>query len=602
MSWIEQEVTGALERGEFVPYFQPLVEIRTGTVEGFEVLARWKHPTRGLVAPDKFIPIMMEQRGLINALTVCLLKQTFVIAGEIPSNIGFSVNVSPTQLHDRSLPSLLACMAKHAKFDLHRLTVEVTESALLDDLTLAGQVAADLKALGIKLALDDFGTGYSSLLHLQALPFDEIKVDGSFVRTMVQSRQSRKITAAVISLGQSLGLRTIAEGVEETSQAELLIWQGCNLAQGWLYERPVPADRLHEVLAKQQPVINPASSTSHGASDAVATMIARPVDRVSHLRAIYDGAPVGLCLLDDELRFISLNSRFAEIDRLSIDAHLGRDVEEVSPHLYGQMESYLRRALLGEAISSIEIESPTSAAGALRGTLLASFQPARDEAGEVIGVSVSVMDMTELKQKEQALRETEKQSQVMFEKLKASEAQLHAIFHAAPVGIVLAEAPSGTVVSANPKALAIFGDELRPGMKWAEMNARVTNEAGEPVLSAEMPMLRAIQNNECTEGLELCYRQPGKPPVWLSVSASPIFCDNGDIVGGVIAVLEIDNPKRRRLRLVDVARELSAAYTQMPGVLGPHAPHIAPEAVAHLEDEDSHHDLPAHPLIRRGAA
>jgi len=577
MSWIEQEVTGALDRGEFVPYFQPLVEIRTGRIEGFEVLARWNHPTRGLVAPDRFIPI-------------------------IPDAIGFSVNISPTQLHDRSLPSLVSCMAKHAKFDLHRLTVEVTESALLDDLTLAGEVAADLKSHGIKLALDDFGTGYSSLLHLQAFPFDEIKVDGSFVRTMVQSRQSRKITAAVINLGQSLGLRTIAEGVEETSQAELLIWQGCNLAQGWLYGRPEPAERLLEVLAKPQPVIDPSASTSRGVSEAVATMNARPVDRVSHLRAIYDGAPVGLCLLDDGLRFISLNSRFAEIDGLTIDAHLGRNVEDVCPELYAQMECYLRRALLGEAISSIEIENLAQVSGAPMATLLASFQPARDEAGEVIGVSVSVTDMTELKQKEEALRATEQQSRVTMEKLRASEAQLHAIFQAAPVGVVLAEAPSGVVVSANPKALAIFGDDLRPGRKWGDIASKATDETGNHFRPDEMPMLRAIQNSEFTDGLELCYRQPGEPGVWLSVSASPIFNEDGEVAGGVIAVLEIDNPKRRKLRLVDVARELSTAYNQMPGVLGPHVTQVPSEPAAHLAEENAQRGLPAHPLIRRGAA
>ncbi|HEY4354339.1 MAG TPA: EAL domain-containing protein [Acidobacteriaceae bacterium] len=602
MSWIQQEVTGALDRGEFVPYFQPLVEIRTGHIEGFEVLARWNHPTRGLVAPDKFIPIMMEQRGLINALTVCLLRQTFAIALQVPDAIGFSVNVSPTQLHDRSLPSLLSCMAKGAGFDLHRLTVEVTESALLDDLTLAGEVAADLKSRGIKLALDDFGTGYSSLLHLQALPFDEIKVDGSFVRTMVQSRQSRKITSAVISLGQSLGLRTIAEGVEEASQAELLIWQGCNLAQGWLYERPVPAERLLEVLARPQLVIDPTASTSHGVSEAVATMNARPVDRVSHLRAIYDGAPVGLCLLDDELRFISLNSRFAEIDGLSIDAHLGRSVGDVSPGLYVQMERYLRRALFGEAVSSIEIENPSSVSGVSMTTLLASFQPARDEAGEVIGVSLSVTDMTDLKQKEQALLETEQQSRVTLEKLRASEAQLHAIFQAAPVGIVLAQAPSGIVVSANPKALAIFGDDLRPGSRWADIASRATDEAGNHFRPDEMPMLRAIQNSEFTEGLELCFRRLGKPGVWLSVSASPIFAEDGEVAGGVLAVLEVDNPRRRKLRLVDVARELATAYNQMPGVLGPHVAHTASEPATAAAEDGSQRGVPAHPLIRRGAA
>jgi EAL domain-containing protein (putative c-di-GMP-specific phosphodiesterase class I) len=129
------------------------------------------------------------------------------------------------QLHDRSLPKLLELMADEAEFELNRLTVELTESALVDDLDLAGKVAEDVKQMGIHLALDDFGTGYSSLLHLQSLPFDELKVDASFVRSMTQSRQSRKITAAVVSLGLSLGLQTVAEGIEDQSQANLLAWQ-----------------------------------------------------------------------------------------------------------------------------------------------------------------------------------------------------------------------------------------------------------------------------------------------------------------------------------------------------------------------------------------
>lgn len=127
------------------------------------------------------------------------------------------------------MPDMLDRMADEQDFDLKRLTVELTETALVDDLDLAGAVAADFTRRGIRLALDDFGTGYSSLLHLQSLPFDELKLDISFVRSMVHSRQSRKITAAVVSLGLSFGLQTVAEGIEEQSQANLLAWQGCNL-------------------------------------------------------------------------------------------------------------------------------------------------------------------------------------------------------------------------------------------------------------------------------------------------------------------------------------------------------------------------------------
>src|ERR1700742_4730198 len=120
MAFTKEEIAKALQRDEFLPYFQPLVELRTGHVEGFEVLARWRHPVLGMVPPDHFIPVM-EQNGLINRLTICLLRDTFRIAATVPSEIGFSVNVSPTQLHDRMLPTLLLGMAREADFDLRRL-------------------------------------------------------------------------------------------------------------------------------------------------------------------------------------------------------------------------------------------------------------------------------------------------------------------------------------------------------------------------------------------------------------------------------------------------------------------------------------------------
>ncbi len=139
--------------------------------------------------------------------------------------------------------------AEQGAFPLNHLAIEITESSLVDNLELASSIASELKRMGVKLALDDFGTGYSSLRHLQALPFNEIKMDRSFVNSMIYNRDSRKIVAAVIGLGQSLGLITVAEGIEDRTQADMLQWLGCDLGQGWLYGRAIPAAEIADVLA-----------------------------------------------------------------------------------------------------------------------------------------------------------------------------------------------------------------------------------------------------------------------------------------------------------------------------------------------------------------
>jgi len=249
MGLLQQEVQRAMESGEFVPNFQPLVDLRSGQVEGFEILARWQHPVLGLLMPSDFLPII-ERYSLPIELTSRLLQQAFAVMHGMPAHLGLSINAAPRQFHDRVLLQSISLLAEERGFDLRRLTVEVTESALFDDLPLAGAIAEDLKALGIRLALDDFGTGYSSLLHLQALPFDEIKVDRSFVASMVESPQSRKIVAAVVALGQSLGLRTIAEGIENNEQRDLLSGQGCNIGQGWLFGKPALAEELPALVAQ----------------------------------------------------------------------------------------------------------------------------------------------------------------------------------------------------------------------------------------------------------------------------------------------------------------------------------------------------------------
>jgi PAS domain S-box-containing protein len=373
---------------------------------GFEVLARWPHPELGFVLPQNFISLA-EESGLIGELMQQILHSAFLSAQDLPKPLALAVNVSPIQLQNLNLPDQIRNAAEKSGFPLDRLIIEVTENALAKDLEMAQKIARSLKAMGCKLALDDFGTGYSSLRHLQALPFDALKVDKSFVDSMTETRESRKIVAAIIGLGHSLGLITVAEGVETEEQADMLICLGCELAQGWLYGRAVPADRICDVVAAASQNLPVRPSTSNDRSGMTSSLEAQPAQRLAQLQAIYDGAPVGLCFLDCNLRYVSINRRLADIEGSSVSSHLGRTVKEVIPEIYPAVEPYLIRALRGESIQEVEVSWPAGKSGEPVRTDLLSYQPALDEAGEVIGVSVAVVDITERKRGEEALRDSE---------------------------------------------------------------------------------------------------------------------------------------------------------------------------------------------------
>jgi PAS domain S-box-containing protein len=407
------EVRQALDNQEFEPFFQPVVELNTGRLAGFEVLARWRHPQNGLVLPSGFISLT-EEHGLIGKLMQEILRKAFQLAPDLPDPLALAVNVSPTQLHDLSLVSQIRNAAEDAGFPLDRLIIEITESALAHDLDQAMRFARDLKATGCKLALDDFGTGYSSLGHLQSLPFDELKVDGSFIQSMTRTRDSRKIVAAIVGLGNSLGLITVAECVETEEQADTLLCLGCGMGQGWLYGRPVPAEQIPRIVAAAPQNLSPRLSRP-GDGGIVSCLEALPVQRLAQLHAIYDGAPVGLCFLDRKLRYVSLNKRLADINGASVEAHLGRTVEEMIPEFYPTIEQYLLRAMDGEAIPEVEVARVARRVGDIDRTSLVSYQPALDEVGEVIGVSVAVVDITKRKRAEEALRESEEHLRCMVE-------------------------------------------------------------------------------------------------------------------------------------------------------------------------------------------
>ncbi len=398
----------ALLQNLYVPFFQPIVVLRTGQLAGFEVLARCQYPFQQIVSPANFIQ-EAEEEGWMDELTRQILVKAFAAAAYIPEELTLSINISPVQLRNVALPDEICELAEDAGFSLSRLIVEITESALIDNLERASSILLRLKALGCKLALDDFGTGYSSLRHLQSLPLDELKVDQSFVSSMTTRRESRKIVSAVVGLGQSLSMTTVAEGIESQEQAEMMLWLGCELGQGYFYGRPLPEAKLAETILQERTGIAGGSS-SPWQTIASSNFDVSPTQRLAQLQAVYDGAPVGLAFIDPRLRYVNLNPRLAELNRAPLEDHIGTHVSTMIPELFPKVEGYLRRALAGEVIQNVEVTLPHTGE-----TRLLSYQPALDEAGEVIGVSLALIDITPRKRIEEALRQSEAHYRSMVE-------------------------------------------------------------------------------------------------------------------------------------------------------------------------------------------
>ena len=242
---LEADMRAGIPKGEFLPFFQPQFTIGSDTLHGFEVLARWNHPTEGLIEPDNFIGLA-EATGLISNLSQSVMRQALVEAAGWDASLTIGVNISPIQLKDPLLDQRIMKLLVETGFPARRLELEITESALFEDLDIALTNIESLKALGVTMSLDDFGTGYSSLARLKALPFDRIKIDRSFVLSMLENQDSAAIVNAITTLGASLQLPVTAEGIETSAMREHLDGIGCSQGQGWLYGRPLSIPQLRE--------------------------------------------------------------------------------------------------------------------------------------------------------------------------------------------------------------------------------------------------------------------------------------------------------------------------------------------------------------------
>jgi diguanylate cyclase (GGDEF)-like protein len=259
---IENDLRHALERGEFQSVYQPVVELASGRVSGFEALLRWRHPSRGMVSPVEFIPVA-EEMGLIVPIGAWMLRRACADAAAWPDGVRVAVNVSAIQFRDPNLVATVATALADSGLPASRLEIEITESLLLEDEAATGVMLHRLRGLGVRVAMDDFGTGYSSLGYLRSFPFDKIKIDQSFIRDLDSKPDSRAIVRAIIGLGRSLGMRTTAEGVETRPILDILRAEGCTEAQGYLFSKPCVAERVPAVLrllAQQRAPANAAAA------------------------------------------------------------------------------------------------------------------------------------------------------------------------------------------------------------------------------------------------------------------------------------------------------------------------------------------------------
>jgi diguanylate cyclase (GGDEF)-like protein len=251
---LELELRRAVSNNEFELHYQPLVALATDRISSCEALLRWRHPTRGLVAPDTFIPLA-EETGLITRIGEWVIRTACADAAQWPNDVTVAVNVSPVQFRSQNLTQVIANALGASGLAGTRLTVEITEGVLMDQTEMALATLHQLRGLGVKIAMDDFGTGYCSLSYLQKFPFDKIKIDRSFISELSEKKEASAIVKAVTSLAASFNMVTTAEGVETEEQCEIARSLGCTEMQGFLVSRAQPATEIAKLFPAKQTTV-----------------------------------------------------------------------------------------------------------------------------------------------------------------------------------------------------------------------------------------------------------------------------------------------------------------------------------------------------------
>jgi diguanylate cyclase (GGDEF)-like protein len=253
---LEEDIRRGIRKGEFVPYFQPLIDLATQEIAGFEALARWCSPDGSMLEAEGFIEAA-ERTGLVGPLTLTVMEQAMKQARDWPAHLKLAVNVSPIQFRDPTLAEQILKLLSATGFPANRLEIEITEGSLLEDRQQVLTIIASLKNVGVRISLDDFGTGYASLAQVDRLPLDRIKIDKSFITTIVKSQRTAEIVNTIAGLGHTLDVPISAEGVESEQIRAALERYGCTEAQGWLFGRAISGDAVRSFLRMSEAGVGP---------------------------------------------------------------------------------------------------------------------------------------------------------------------------------------------------------------------------------------------------------------------------------------------------------------------------------------------------------
>ncbi len=248
---LEVDLRAAIEDCVLRPHYQPLVDLHSGRITGFEALTRWPHPERGMIPPSEFIPVA-EETGLITALGGMILRRACNEAAQWPDDVRIAVNLSPLQFRTGNLLSVVMEALKQSGLPAKRLELEITETLLMEKSEHVLATLHALRMLGVRMSMDDFGTGYSSLSYLRSFPFDKIKIDQSFVRGLAGNQDAQAIVRAIVNLGRGLGVTVTAEGIETEAELGCLRNEGCHEGQGFLFSKARPHEDVLAMLSRQQ--------------------------------------------------------------------------------------------------------------------------------------------------------------------------------------------------------------------------------------------------------------------------------------------------------------------------------------------------------------
>ncbi|MDD0816841.1 EAL domain-containing protein [Curvibacter sp. HBC28] len=513
-------LSGALRAGEIWPAYQPLVHLDSRRIAGFEVLARWTSPLLGVVPPAAFIPVA-DRLGLLHGLSLALIEQACRQVSAWPGEFYLAFNLAPSQFLLPDLAVQVQAAVGRAGFPMRRVRVEVTENELFHDNLVARHSIEALKQAGVSLSLDDFGTGHSSLTRLQSLPFDEIKIDASFVRGLESDSHSLKIVTAVLGLGQSLGVHVIAEGIETAGQAELLNRLGCVFGQGYDLGRPGSADQALVQLQRLG---------CHCDHDR--PLDASPFQRLHQLETLYLDAPVGLCFIDTEMRVVSANPKVLHYLGLAGADLLGQPVAKIlnQPYSQGLLEA-LESVRGGANLPPTQYDHLGTGS-----TYLVAHQRVSNPLGEWLGISLVVIDISERVKAELALQQSEEHFR------RSIELGPNIAWAAGPDGAVdyMGPAFEWTALSSAQERYARWRDRMDP-----DDRERVHRE-----WLAHLPSPRPFKT-------EFRILWPDNTWRWVRSQGFPHLDERGQVLRWYGIIMDISTEHRLERRLIELEQKIA---------------------------------------------